>query len=77
MENNIQQINQVHEVVKAEPDEQAVQCYLSKTEPENDHPKVVQKGKRHHHGPVVAQPSSGIEHKRPIASEKKTTTTKS
>ena len=63
MKNNVQQIDQVHEVVQAEPNEQCVQGDFSKAESENNHPKVVQKGKRHHHGPVIAQPSRRIKHK--------------
>ena len=69
VEHYVQQIDQVHEVVKDEPDEQRVHGDLGEAEPENDHPKVVQKGKRDHHGPVVAQPTCRIEHERPIASE--------
>ena len=70
MEHDVQQINQVHEVVQAEPNEQCFHGDFSKAEAEDDHPKVVQKGKGDHKGPVVTQPTSGIEDKRPIASAK-------
>ena len=48
MEYDVQQINQVHEVVQAEPDEQCVLVDFSKTETEDDHPKVLQKGQGDH-----------------------------
>ena len=70
MEHDVQQINQVHEVVQAEPNEQCFHGDFSKAEAEDDHPKVVQKGKGDHKGPVVTQPTSGIEDKRPITSAK-------
>ena len=37
---------------------------------ENDDPKVVQKGKGNHHGPVITQPACRVEHKRQVASGK-------
>ena len=69
MEYNIQQVDQIHEVVQTEPNEQSVHCDFRKTEAKNDDPKVVQKGKRDHKGPVIAQPTSGIKYERPIAPE--------
>ena len=66
MEYDVQQINQVHEVVQAEPDEQCVLVDFSKTETEDDHPKVVQKGQGDHYGPVVAETTRRVKHERPV-----------
>ena len=68
MEYNIQQVDQIHEVVQTEPNEQSITGDFRKTKAENDDPKVVQKGKRYHHGPIITQPASRVEHKRQIAS---------
>ena len=70
MEYNIQQVDQIHEVVQTEPNEQSITGDFRKTKAENDDPKVVQKGKRYHHGPIITQPASRVEHKRQIASAK-------
>ena len=68
MEYNIQQVDQIHEVVQTEPNEQSITGDFRKTKAENDDPKVVQKGERYHHGPIITQPASRVEHKRQIAS---------
>ena len=70
MEYNIQQVDQIHEVVQTEPNEQSITGDFRKTKAENDDPKVVQKGKGYHHGPIITQPASRVEHKRQIASAK-------
>jgi hypothetical protein len=49
VKHNVKQIDQVHEVVEAKPDEQSVQGDFGEAEPENDHPKVVQEGKGDDH----------------------------
>lgn len=68
MEYYIQQVDQIHEVVQAKPDEQSFPSDFRKTKAENDDPKVVQKGKGNHHGPVITQPACRVEHKRQVAS---------
>jgi hypothetical protein len=39
---------------------------LLKSEAVNDDPEVIQEGKWHHHGPVVAEASSWVKHERPV-----------
>ena len=68
MEYNIQQVDEIHEVVQAKPNEQSIHCDFRKTETENDDPKVIQKSEGHHHGPVITQPASRVEYKGQIAS---------
>ena len=71
MEYYIQQVDQIHEVVQTKPNEQSITGDFRKTEAENDDPKVVQKGEGYHHGPIITQPASRVEHKRQIASANK------
>ena len=70
MEHDVQQINQVHEVVQAEPNEQCFHGDFSKAEAEDDHPKVVQKGQGDHYGPVVAETTRRVKHERPVTPRK-------
>jgi len=44
VENNVQEIDDVHEVVEGEPDDQGVPGDLGEAEPEDDDPEVVEKG---------------------------------
>jgi len=63
VEDDVQKVDDVHEVVEREPDEQSVQGDLSEAEPEDDDPEVVEEGERHDHGPVVAKTAGWVEHK--------------
>ena len=71
MEDDVQKVNDVHEVVEREPDEQSVQGDLSEAEPEDDDPEVVEEGQGDDHGPVVAESPGRIEHEWPVAPVKK------
>jgi hypothetical protein len=68
MEDDVQQVNDVHEVIEREPDEQGVHGDLGEAEPKDDHPEVVEEGQGDDHGPVVAEPSGRVENERPVAS---------
>lgn len=69
VEYNVEEVYQIHEVVKTEPDHYSVGGDFGKAESEYDDPKVVEKSHRDYHGPVVTQPSGRVEHKRPVTSE--------
>ncbi len=43
MEDDVQEIDDIHEVVEGEPDDQRVPSDLCKAEPEDDDPEVVEK----------------------------------
>ena len=66
VEHNVQQVDEIHEVVEAEPDEDCVPGDLGEGEPEDDHPEVVEEGQGHHHRPVVAEAARRVEHERPV-----------
>ena len=44
MEDDIEQIDEIHEIVEAEPDDDSFPINLGEREAEDDHPKVVQEG---------------------------------
>jgi hypothetical protein len=68
MEDNVKHVNDVHEVVQREPDDQRLPGDLREAEPEDDDPEVVEEGQGNDHRPVVAQPPGGVEDERPVAS---------
>lgn len=59
----IDQIQEVGQVVQAEPDRDRAPVDLLEGEAVDYHPEVVQEGHGNHHGPVVAQPPRRIEDK--------------
>ncbi len=65
---DVEEVDEIHEVVQAEPDGQGLHGDLSEGEAEDDDPEVVEEGQRHHHGPVVAQPAGRVKHEGPVAS---------
>ena len=71
MEDDIEQIDEIHEIVEAEPDDDSFPINLGEREAEDDHPKVVQEGQWDDHGPVVTEPTRRIEDEGPMASAKR------
>ena len=54
MEDNVEDVDDVHEVVQREPDDQGFPGDLGKAEPKDYDPEVVEKGQGNNHRPIVA-----------------------
>uniref|UniRef100_A0A182FCK8 Uncharacterized protein n=1 Tax=Anopheles albimanus TaxID=7167 RepID=A0A182FCK8_ANOAL len=67
VEQYVDEVQEVGEVVKAEPHHDRLAVDLLEREPIDDDPEVVQERHRHHHRPVVAEAAGRIEHERPPA----------
>lgn len=63
---DVDEVQEVGEVIEAEPDRARVQVDLLKGKPIDDDPEIVEEGHGHDHGPVVAEAAGRIEHERPL-----------
>ena len=54
VEDDVQQVDEVHQVVEGEPDDDRLPRDLGEGEAEDDHPEVVEEGQGNDHRPVVA-----------------------
>ena len=66
----IQDVDEIHEIIQAEPIVYIISCYFGKTKPEDDYPKVVEKRNRNHQRPIIAKAASWVEYKGPIVPTK-------
>ena len=67
VEGDVQDIEEVSQVVQAEPHRHVFSVNLLKSEAVNDHPEVVQERNTHDEGPPVGKAARGVKHEGPFA----------